>query len=105
MIGNAMCELGEIKMGQTTPKRFVTSRKLSRVVKYGANRTPSAPIISTAMLLRANPYSDSVIHCHLVGTILGLRYPTRKKIRISATASHTSSVNLVSHGKYRGSNT
>src|SRR5687768_54073 len=48
------------------------------------------------MFSRANPYTDSAIHCDLVGTIFGFRYDSRKNRMIRPTATQTSRVNLVS---------
>jgi hypothetical protein len=37
------------------PHRFITKMKQKSEARYGANRTPSLPIMSTAMLLRTKP--------------------------------------------------
>src|SRR2546421_288533 len=43
-----MCAFGEIWKNGRMPNRFMTRTKLSSVVRYGANFTPSCPITSTA---------------------------------------------------------
>ena len=50
-----MCEFGEIWKTGMMPKRFVTRMKQNSVVRYGANRRPSCPIMSLAMLSRTKP--------------------------------------------------
>src|SRR4051794_4514789 len=95
MAGKAMCEFGEICTNGTIPQKLFSRMKRNSAVKYGANATPFGPIISTAMLLRTKPYALSASHCFLVGTSLGFRYATRKKMMRMAVVTQTRSVILV----------
>jgi hypothetical protein len=50
-----MCEFGEIWASGMMPHRLFIKMKTNNVARYGANRTPSLPMTSLAMLSRAMP--------------------------------------------------
>src|SRR4051812_46810725 len=98
MTGNAKCAFGEIWKNGMIAKEFITKMKQKSVGREGANRTPSAPIISIEIAWRPKPYPAPASHWRLVGTIFGFRYATRKKMMINAVAIHSIAVILVNHG-------
>ena len=68
-----MWVFGETCNPGMTPNRFVTSTNMNSVVRYGAKRSPSGPMISLAIPSRTKLYADSASHCLRSGTSLGSR--------------------------------
>ena len=80
------------------PKMLFTRIKVNSENKNGTKRMNSCPIMSFAMLLRTNAYTDSPANCSLEGTTAALREAKMKNTEIKITARNSSAIGFVKYG-------